>query len=209
MEDHAPRTSRRHLVRGALLGAAAFGLAGAGAPHASAQPEPRPTGMDDYPGARWTPASPSNYSVSSRPDAYPIDFVVVHVTQETYADTIKIFQNSKKKVSAHYVVRSVDGLIGQCVREKDIGWHAGNWDYNTRSVGIEHEGWVDKPEYFTDALYRASADLTAFLCTRYGVPVDRQHIIGHNEVPGATHTDPGQHWDWPRYINLVKSSARR
>ncbi|WEV25223.1 peptidoglycan recognition family protein [Streptomyces sp. 71268] len=208
MEDHAPHASRRNVLRGALLGATALGLVSAAAPLAAARPDWR-AGDVDYPGARWAPASTENYTASSRPDAYPIDFVVVHVTQETFKDTIDIFQNPAKQVSAHYVVRSVDGLVGQCVRERDIGWHAGNWNYNTRSVGIEHEGWVDKPEYFTDALYRSSAALTASLCDRYGLPVDRQHIIGHNEVPGATHTDPGPHWDWPRYLRLVKAARQR
>lgn len=208
MEDHTPHASRRRLLRGALLGATAIGLAGASAPLATARPEPR-AGRVDYPGARWVPASTSNYTASGRPEAYPIDFVVIHVTQETYQDTLAIFQNPKKQVSAHYVVRSADGLVGQCVREKDIAWHAGNWNYNTRSIGIEHEGWVDRPEYFTDALYRSSAALTASLCARHGLPVDRQHIIGHHEVPGSTHTDPGPLWDWARYLKLVKAAGRR
>ncbi len=88
-------------------------------------------------------------------------------------------------MSAHYVVRSADGHIAQCVRERDIAWHAGNWDYNTRSIGIEHEGWVDKPAYFTDAMYEESAKLTAAICTKYGIPKDRAHIIAHYEVPGT------------------------
>ncbi|MDH6187309.1 N-acetyl-anhydromuramyl-L-alanine amidase AmpD [Streptomyces sp. CZ24] len=104
------------------------------------------------------------------------------------------------------MVRSADGRVAQCVREADVGWHAGNWDYNTRSVGIEHEGWVDKPEYFTDAMYSASAALTAAICDSYAIPRTRAHIIGHHEVPGATHTDPGPLWDWDRYIKLVKAA---
>jgi N-acetyl-anhydromuramyl-L-alanine amidase AmpD len=100
-------------------------------------------------------------------------------------------------------VRSSDGYVAQCVRESNIGWHAGNWDYNTRSVGIEHEGWVDRPAYFTHAMYEQSAALTASVCDRYGIPKDRAHIIGHHEVPGADHTDPGPLWDWVRYIRLV------
>jgi len=89
------------------------------------------------------------------------------------------------------------------VREADIAWHAGNWEYNTRSVGIEHEGWVDRPAYFTDALYERSARLTAAVCDRYGIPKDRAHVIGHYEVPGSDHTDPGRDWDWARYMRLV------
>ncbi|MEI5100678.1 N-acetylmuramoyl-L-alanine amidase [Streptomyces sp. PmtG] len=156
-----------------------------------------------YPPTEWVPASSSNYTASNRPSSYPVTYVVVHVTQETYADTLAIFKNPAKKVSAHYVVRSSDGHIAQCVSERNVAWHAGNWTYNTRSIGIEHEGWVDQPDYFTDEMYQQSALLTAAICDRYGIAKDRQHIIGHNEVPGADHTDPGQHWDWSRYIRLV------
>ncbi len=160
-----------------------------------------------YPPTHWIPADSANYTVSSRPTAHPIDFLVIHVTQETFGDAMKIFKNPAAKVSAHYMVASADGYIGQFVREKDIAWHAGNWDYNTRSIGIEHEGWIDRPEYFTDAMYRSSARLAAAGCARYGIPTTRDRIIGHVEVPGSTHTDPGPHWDWDRYIGLVISGG--
>lgn len=169
-------------------------------PHAEADAQ---TQAVDYPPADWQPASTSNYTASNRPSAYPLDYVVIHVTQETYPTTLSIFQNPQKKVSAHYLVRSADGHVAQCVREADIAWHAGNWDYNTRSIGIEHEGWVDQPQWFTNALYEQSAKLTAAICTKYGLPKDRAHIIGHYEVPGTDHTDPGPNWDWTRYIRLV------
>ncbi|WP_265560490.1 N-acetylmuramoyl-L-alanine amidase [Streptomyces hygroscopicus] len=157
----------------------------------------------DHPGADWMSADRANYTASDRPWTYPLEFVVIHVTQTTYTNALGIFQNPRKKVSAHYVVRSADGHIAQCVREHDIAWHAGNWDYNTRSIGIEHEGWVDRPGYFTSALYEESAKLTAAVCTRYGIPRDRAHIIGHYEVPGTDHTDPGPDWDWAHYMRLV------
>ncbi|MET7617612.1 peptidoglycan recognition family protein [Streptomyces sp. NPDC005408] len=188
---------RRRLLRGAAAAASAGVLLPAARAQAAALADP------DYPNAQWTPATTANYTASSRPSEYPIDYVVIHVTQETFTDTIGIFQNPAKQVSAHYVVRSADGYVTQCVRERNVAWHAGNWDYNTRSVGIEHEGWVDRPEYFTHALYEQSAALTASVCDRYGIPKDRAHIIGHSEVPDATHSDPGPLWDWSRYIRLV------
>jgi N-acetylmuramoyl-L-alanine amidase len=159
----------------------------------------------DYPGAEWIPASTSNYTVASRPSTYPVNIVVIHVTQEFYSDAIAIFQDPARKVSSHYLVRSGDGHIAQLVREKNVGWHAGNWNYNTRSIGIEHEGWVDQPQWFTSQMYAASAALTRSICDRYGIPKDRAHIIGHNEVPGATHTDPGPLWDWTRYLRLINN----
>ncbi|WP_405856746.1 N-acetylmuramoyl-L-alanine amidase [Streptomyces sp. NBC_01515] len=196
MDRSTPLPSRRRILKGAALAAVPYALL----PDAEAGAQ---TQAVDYPAAEWQPASTSNYTVSKRPSTYPVDYVIIHVTQETYPSTLSIFQNPQKKVSAHYLVRSADGHVAQCVREADIAWHAGNWDYNTRSVGIEHEGWVDQPQWFTDALYEQSAKLTSALCTKYGLPKDRAHIIGHYEVPGTDHTDPGPNWDWTRYIRLV------
>lgn len=196
MERARSFPSRRRLLKGAALAALPYALL----------PDARATAQAaavDYPGAEWTPATSSNYTASERPESYDLDYVIIHVTQATYADTLSIFRNPAKKVSAHYVVRSADGHVAQCVRERDVAWHAGNWDYNTRSIGIEHEAWVDKPAYFTNALYEESAKLTAAICDQYGIPKDRSHILGHYQVPGTDHTDPGPLWDWTRYIRLV------
>ncbi|EST36929.1 hypothetical protein N566_15875 [Streptomycetaceae bacterium MP113-05] len=156
----------------------------------------------DYPPARWVPASTSNYA-SGRSSA--LTHIVVHVTQGSYAGTVNWFQNPDAGVSAHYVVRSSDGQVTQMVRDNDTAWHARSG--NPYSVGIEHEGYVDDPSWFTDAMYRSSAALTAHLADRYGIPKDRAHIVGHSEVPGNDHTDPGPNWDWNYYMQLVGGST--
>ncbi|MFC5834867.1 N-acetylmuramoyl-L-alanine amidase [Nonomuraea insulae] len=160
----------------------------------------------DYAGARWVAASSSNYAVSNRPTDEKIDRIIIHVTQGSYAGTISWFQNPAAQVSAHYVVRSSDGQITQMVREKDRAFHAGNSSYNHRSVGIEHEGYVSDASWFTDQMYRASAALTRDIADRYGIPKDRSHIIGHNQVPDSDHTDPGSNWDWSKYMTYVGGS---
>ncbi|MFH9676747.1 N-acetylmuramoyl-L-alanine amidase [Streptomyces sp. NPDC017405] len=165
----------------------------------------RTAGAVDFRGARWVAASAANYRLADRPADYPVDRVVVHVTQGGYASAVKVFQDPAHGAAAHYVVRR-DGRITQLVRELDVAFHAGNREYNERSVGIEHEGFVTDPASFTDALYAASARLTAAICGRYGIPVDREHIIGHAEVPGTDHTDPGPLWDWNRYLRLVHAA---
>ena len=108
-------------------------------------------------------------------------------------------------------------MVDQLVREKDIAWHAGNWLYNQTSIGIEHEGFVSDSSWFTKAMYRSSAQLAAYLCNKYGIPKDRSHVIGHNEVPdpynpgqyggAGHHTDPGGYWDWTRYMGYVEYYA--
>lgn len=166
----------------------------------------RMAGEVDFAGAQWVGASPANWRRADRPDDYAVDRVVIHVTQGSFSSAVKVFQDPSHQAAAHYVVRK-DGHITQMIRELDVAFHAGNRAYNERSVGIEHEGWVEDPSSFTDAMYAASARLTAGVCARYGIPVDRRHIIGHVEVPGTDHTDPGRYWDWSRYIRLVRSAS--
>ncbi|MFF3750892.1 peptidoglycan-binding protein [Streptomyces sp. NPDC002018] len=168
--------------------------AGAGGQRAALSP--------DYPPAAWVPANAANYAVGR---SASISTVVVHVTQGSYAGTISWFQNPSSQVSSHYVVRSSDGAITQMVRDSNTAYHARS--ANASSLGIEHEGFVADPSWFTDAMYRSSAALTKYLCERYGIPKDRAHIVGHVEVPGNDHTDPGPNWNWNYYMQLVGGSS--
>jgi hypothetical protein len=89
------------------------------------------------------------------------------------------------------------------VEEQDVGWHARCW--NGRSVGIEHEGFVDEPQWFTDDMYRASANLVRGIAARWNIPLDRAHIKGHNELSDCNdHSDPGPNWDWDRFMSMVR-----
>jgi len=45
------------------------------------------------------------------------------------------------------------------------------------------------------------------IARRYGIPADRAHIIGHNEVPGTDHSDPGPTWNWTYYMSLVRACS--
>ena len=147
---------------------------------------------------RWVAST--NYTNAQRRRG-SVDTVVIHVTQGSYGGTISWFQNRASQVSSHYVVRSSDGQITQMVEEEDVAWHARNW--NSRSIGIEHEGFVAEARWFTDAMYRRSAALTRDICQRWGIAMNRTHIKGHVELSGNDHTDPGPHWNWNRYMQLV------
>ncbi|MET8136257.1 N-acetylmuramoyl-L-alanine amidase [Streptomyces sp. NPDC005251] len=195
------------LIGGALVTLSAAGLAREKLSHLwwrlPGVEKARVAGAVDFRGAQWVAASTANWRRADRPDDYAIDRVVIHVTQGGFASAVRVFQDPRHRAAAHYVVRK-DGHVTQMIRELDVAFHAGNRAYNERSVGIEHEGFVDRASSFTDAMYEASARLTAGICGRYGIPVDREHIIGHVEVPGTDHTDPGRYWDWDRYIRLVR-----
>lgn len=162
--------------------------------------------MLDYPLAEWIPAAESNYMVAKRPSEPCITMIVVHVMQGTLDGTIRWFQNPVSGVSAHYNI-GINGRTVQTVEEKDIAYHAGfpNKQYNWWSIGIEHEGYINQAEWFTDEMYEASSNVTAYLCNKYNIPVTRYSIIGHNELPGQAgrREDPGPYWNWNKYMELV------
>ncbi|MEU9762956.1 N-acetylmuramoyl-L-alanine amidase [Streptomyces sp. NPDC047987] len=160
------------------------------------------TQSPDYPSALWVPAHADNFAGGRSAE---IDKVIIHVTQGSYAGSINWFRDPASGVSAHYVVRSSDGEITQMVRDADTAYHARS--ANASTLGVEHEGFIDDPSWFTDTMYRSSAALTRHLCDRHGIPKDRAHIIGHSEAPGNDHTDPGPHWDWERYMELVGADS--
>ncbi len=158
------------------------------------------------------PTDYGNYDIADRPNAGPdIRYIVIHDTETSYQGAIDWFQNPNSYVAAHYVIRSSDGQITQMVHNKDVGWHAGNWYFNMHSIGLEHEGYmVDGASWYSEEMYRSSAKLVKFLAEKYNIPLDRAHIIGHEEIPGLTparqksmHEDPGVFWDWQHYMELV------
>ena len=166
---------------------------------------PREPGEVDFAGAHWVAAAAANWRFADRPRDYSVDRIVIHVTEGDYRSTVRAFQDPSHRAATHYVVRR-DGQITQLVRELDVAFHAANRTYNEHSIGIEHEGFVTDRS-FPEAVYRASARLAAGICARYDFPADRAHLVGHSEVPGADHTDPGPHWDWDHYLRLVRQAG--
>ncbi|MEW1658093.1 N-acetylmuramoyl-L-alanine amidase [Streptomyces sp. NPDC093707] len=155
-------------------------------------------------------ANYGNHDLADRPKDQRIDTIVIHDTEGSWETTLRLIKDPTY-VSWHYTVRSSDGLIAQHVPTKDVAWHAGNWYVNAHSIGIEHEGFLAAPDaWYTEAMYRTSARLVKYLAGKYDIPLDRQHILGHDNVPGTIpstipgmHTDPGPYWDWAHYFRLL------
>ena len=92
-------------------------------------------------------------------------------------------------------------------REDDIAWHAGNWSYNAAASASSTRASSTIPRtWYTDAMYEARRALVARHPRAHAVPRTGTHIIGHVEVPGARHTDPGPGWDWDYYMSLVEGT---
>ncbi|MFG2515939.1 N-acetylmuramoyl-L-alanine amidase [Streptomyces sp. NPDC048584] len=151
-----------------------------------------------------------NHDLGDRPASQRIRYIVVHDTEGAWEGVLNMVQDPTY-VSWQYTLRSTDGHIAQHVKAKDVAWHAGNWYVNAGSIGLEHEGFLTNPDtWYTEAMYRSSARLVKYLAKKYDIPLDRQHILGHDTVPGTTpatipgmHTDPGPYWDWRHYFELL------
>ena len=106
------------------------------------------------------------------------------------------------RVSAHFVIRR-DGRCTQFVPCVKRAWHAGESSWRGRercndfSIGVELEGTEDVP--FENAQYLALARVTQALLRAYPIA----DIAGHAEVAPGRKTDPGPHFDWPRYRRLI------
>ncbi|MBK6728515.1 MAG: N-acetylmuramoyl-L-alanine amidase [Xanthomonadales bacterium] len=175
----------------------------------STAPSPKST---DYAPALWV-ASPYH---SARSVAKPTA-VAIHITQGSYAGTISWFQSNPYSVSAHFVIRSSDGQLTQMVREYRVANHVKS--HNDYTLGIEHEGYVSNSAWYTSAMYNASSALTRHFCAVWSIDCRTAYsgpsgstinvlstavkIKGHQHFSNNTHTDPGIHWDWARYYNLL------
>lgn len=86
-----------------------------------------------------------------------------------------------RQASAHYQVQS-DGTIGQLVWDSDTAWHAGNWDANTTSIGIEHADANTNPWSVSQACLDNGAHLVAAICKYYklGRPQWGKNVFGHS-----------------------------
>lgn len=183
------------------------------------RPECPPTVTCKFVPARFaqnTPGNPAdygNYDEANRPEDMKVKYIVIHDTEGSYESAISWFQDPRSYVAAHYVIRSSDGEVTQMVKTKDIGWHAGNWYMNMHSIGVEHEGFAaEGASWYTEAMYRSSAKLVRYLAHKYDVPLDREHIVGHEQYHGLTpararlmHNDPGPYWDWEYYMDLLRA----
>ncbi len=183
----------------------------------------------EYGPAEWFPTSCTNKCTPGRAGS-PVEFIVIHDTEGGWDASVATLQNDPNK-SVQYIV-GVDGRVGQFIHESDTAWHAGNFYYNERSIGIEHVGYATKP--YANAQYDASAKLVAHLTAKYAIAPDRAHIIGHDQVPNGTviapdsaacsdapracessnqwggsneHRDPGV-WEWCTYMARFGGSCK-
>jgi AmpD protein len=153
----------------------------------------------------------------SRPPGTVIDLLVIHnislppgefggqavaqlFTNTLDADAHPYYAQLKGvKVSAHFLIQRTGEII-QFVPCSKRAWHAGAsvWHGRTAcndfSIGVELEGTDFLP--FSDQQYAALIRLTRVLKRAFRI----REIAGHSDIAPGRKTDPGQKFDWSRYL---------
>lgn len=105
------------------------------------------------------------------------------------------------------------------MEDKDTAWANGivnkpNWSIysakgynpNRYTVSIEHENYPEDGELgLTEAQYQATLSLHLYLIKLYNIPVDREHIIGHNRIDSVNRPNcPGKYFPWDRLFKDLR-----
>ena len=113
------------------------------------------------------------------------DMAVVHHTGNPWDDDLsaaEIDASHKAQgwtcIGYHYVIRK-DGTVEQGRPHWTVGAHA--YGHNSHTIGIHVCGNFEEAVP-TDEQIESLAMLLANLCTDYGLPIDRDHIVGHREL---------------------------
>ena len=139
------------------------------------------------PPVRWIG---TNFNFDKGRGGYGVNGIVLHTEVGNNAGATARFQQPGQ-ASAHYGVAYDGHEVVQWVSEGDTAWHCGRYFPdashmgNRDSIGIEHEdnGAYNSPR--PDALYETSARLVAWICSRYGLPINHDTVrgeCGHREV---------------------------
>ena len=132
-----------------------------------------------------------------------IDRIVLHHwgnDGQKHDNIINWFKNPLSNVSAHFVVSGE--RVTQMVNLNDTAWHAGNWDWNCRSIGIEA-----RPEK-DEATQKTVAELIAQIWTHYGkLPLYEHREVVPTGCPGRWHKEEVKAMAEEAYKKLTAKKA--
>ncbi len=149
-------------------------------------------------------------------DNYMPVAIVEHIMQGTLEETWQLFNGASGEsfVSTHYGIGK-DGQVWQFVRDEDTAWANGvlntpnnsiEWlaEVNEKAVNpnlvtlsISYEGFSGEP--LSEEQYQAALTLHRQLVERWEIPMNSQHILGHNHFDSVERQlNPGPAFPWDR-----------
>ncbi len=179
-----------------------------------------------YPAQRtfWAPAHPSNYR-SPRRNPHPWVGIVWHTPEEEAGDDIFVApwwfqQEHPGREGSTYLAIEGDGDLFQCVRFADYAFAQGAAlnavyrllpdcllglpSFNNGLMSIEVEGralTINETFQRGTPQWTTAIRVAAWFCLEQPnpIPIDRDHMIGHDQIPNQSHWDPNftsETWRW-------------
>jgi hypothetical protein len=110
------------------------------------------------------------------------------------------FLNNKPSFIGYHWLMRMNGNLERLLNDDQIGWHAGNWDINKRSVGICLDNDYENQDPTQDMLKK----LAELISKNYS-NVSTDNIMGHNEAAKAAGKEtkcPGTNFEkiWKREL---------
>lgn len=190
-------------------------------PSAPLPPNTNPSFAPDFPGAIVYPAHPTNYyspdghsGIPNTPRAW-----VLHTPEEPADDnetTPAYFAGANRQASTHYYVDN-DGDVYQLVPESCAAianglqgkplpsWALAGTSLNWQTLSVEIEGFAGSIEQtLTPAQFGAVVALVKHRAQAWGIPLDREHVIGHYEV-SVERSDPGAGFPWSALLAALQA----
>lgn len=166
-------------------------------------------------------------NANQRPDNTEIQLIVIHNISLPPAQFgggyIEQFFQNQLDWSVHPYFKTIEGMqvsahllilrtgeVLQFVNFNQRAWHAGRSSYlakqecNDYSIGIELEGSDDTD--FEEIQYQVLTDVVLQLQGAYPKTID--HIAGHSDIAAKRKTDPGPHFHWNRFRQLLKQKKQ-
>lgn len=126
---------------------------------------------------------------------YNSELLVIHCTDGNWDTDKEWLRTPASQVSAHFVI-SPDGGVYQLVAVENAAWHAGRVNNPTAKLKKNATGGFINPNFYAigvEVSLKSTAvmpqlqndalvQLVKFLTSKYKIPIDRDHIVGHREI---------------------------
>lgn len=138
-----------------------------------------------------------------------IRVIVLHTPEGGVQATLGVLEGTRASFDFYL---PLSGELYRCNDyRRHVAWHAGDWPYNARSVGIEQGDFAAKSGRFPDDHYRRLAYLVAYLIQttatplRYAKQYGEDGLIDHSTITPDRRFDPGPHFKRQQLLELVEA----
>ena len=146
------------------------------------------------------------HSISLPPNVYGNNYVENFFMNKLIISDHDYFQEIEDmRVSSHLYIKRTGEII-QFVPLNMRAWHAGESsfkgikDCNNYSIGIELEG--TDCDVYSNEQYESLIQITRLIIINYP-EINKDSIVGHSDVSPVRKTDPGNKFDWSRYLDSL------